>query len=169
MNQGVTNGVFQTVFFRLVCSEGGQDPRGQAAPKSLKTVVFSGILCPSDGDSLPGKRNRHRPKGVFGKGVGNSKNASEMRQKCVLFYWEKRNVPKCVRNASKLRQKCAEHLWGGTPFSVTFLTGHGEICHPHGDPHGDLQNSPQHADPHGLGTFSRETLQEIHVDRRVVG
>ena len=31
-------------------------------------------------------------------------------------YWEKRNVPKCVRNASKLRQKCAEHLWGRTPF-----------------------------------------------------
>ena len=36
-----------------------------------------------------------------------------MRQnasKWVLFYWEKRNVPKCVRNASNLRQKCAEHL-----------------------------------------------------------
>ena len=29
-----------------------------------------------------------------------------MRQKCakmVLFYWEKRNVPKCVRNMSKMR------------------------------------------------------------------
>ena len=40
------------------------------------------------------------------------RNASEMLQKCVLFYWEKRNVPKCVRNASKMRQKCVEHLWG---------------------------------------------------------
>ena len=38
---------------------------------------------------------RYRPKGVFGKGVGNSKNASEMRQKCV-------------RNASKMRQKCVK-------------------------------------------------------------
>ena len=50
-------------------------------------------------------------KSVFGKGVGNSKNASEMRQKCVrnaskwvLFYSDKRNVPKCVRNASKFER-----------------------------------------------------------------
>ena len=41
---------------------------------------------------------------------------------------------------------------------------------PHmGDPHGDLQTSPQHADPHGLGAFAKKTMQEIHVDRRVVG
>ena len=33
-----------------------------------------------------------------------------------------------------------------------------------GDPHGDPQTSPQHAEPHGLGAF-----QEIHVDLRVVG
>ena len=52
---------------------------------------------------------RYRPKGVLGKGVGNSGNASEMRQHCVknapnwvLFYWEKRNVT--LR--SKMRQKC---------------------------------------------------------------
>ena len=39
-----------------------------------------------------------------------------MRQNCVrnaskgvLFQWEKRNVPKCVRNASKLRQKCIKN------------------------------------------------------------
>ena len=32
------------------------------------------------------------------------------------------------------------------------------------DPHGDPQTSPQHADPRGLGA-----IQEIHVDRRVVG
>ena len=38
-----------------------------------------------------------------------------------------------------------------------------------GDPHGDLQSSPQHADPHALGAFSKETIQEVHVDRRVVG
>ena len=66
---------------------------------------------------------RYRSKGVLGKGVGNNKNASEMRQKCaknapkwVLFYLEKRNVPKCTKNASKKRQKCAEHLWGRTRF-----------------------------------------------------
>ena len=38
-----------------------------------------------------------------------------------------------------------------------------------GDPHGDPQTSPQHADPHGFGAFSKKTRQEIHVDRRVVG
>ena len=56
-------------------------------------------------------------KGVFGKGVGNSKNASKTRQKYVkwvLFYWEKRNVPKCVRNASiSISQTCLpwSDLW----------------------------------------------------------
>ena len=46
---------------------------------------------------------RYRPKGVFGKVVG---NASKMRQKCFkvgLVYLEKRNVPKCVKIASKIR------------------------------------------------------------------
>ena len=38
-----------------------------------------------------------------------------------------------------------------------------------GDPHGDPQTSPQHADPHGLGVFLKQTIQEIHVDRRVEG
>ena len=41
---------------------------------------------------------------------------------------------------------------------------------PHmGDPHGDPQTSPQHADLHGLGAFVKITMQEIHVDRRVEG
>ena len=41
---------------------------------------------------------------------------------------------------------------------------------PHmGDPHGDPQASPQHADPHGLCAFLKGAMQEIHVDRRVVG
>ena len=41
---------------------------------------------------------------------------------------------------------------------------------PHtGDPHGDPQTSPQHADPHGLGALLKTAIQEIHVDRRVVG
>ena len=66
---------------------------------------------------------RYRPKGVLGKDGGNNKNASEMRQTCVknapkwvLFYWEKRNVPKCVRNTSKMRRKCvknARNTFGG--------------------------------------------------------
>ena len=38
-----------------------------------------------------------------------------------------------------------------------------------GDPHGDPQTSPQHADSHGLGAFLKKTIQGIHVDRRVVG
>ena len=53
---------------------------------------------------------------------------ARMRQKCVknaskwvLFYWEKRNVPKCVRNASKLRQNAAKMR--GTPLGEnTFWT-----------------------------------------------
>ena len=68
---------------------------------------------------------RHRPKGVFGKGVGNSKNASEMRQTCVknaskwvLFHWEKGNVPKCVRNCVEIASKMR-----GTPLGEnTFWT-----------------------------------------------
>ena len=47
--------------------------------------------------------SRYRPKkGVLGKGVGNNKNASEMRQKCV------KNAPKSVlfnEERSKMRQK----------------------------------------------------------------
>ena len=35
-----------------------------------------------------------------------------------------------------------------------------------GDPHGDLQTTT--FDPHGLGAL-RKTIQEIYVDRRVVG
>ena len=38
-----------------------------------------------------------------------------------------------------------------------------------GDPHGDPQTSPQHADPDGLGAFFNRTIQEIHVDRRIMG
>ena len=56
---------------------------------------------------------RYRPKGVFGKGVGNSQNASEMRQKCVRNASKrvlgKEEHPKCVRNPSKLRQKCVKN------------------------------------------------------------
>ena len=57
---------------------------------------------------------------------------------------------------------------------MTFLAGHGEICPPPhmGHPHDDPQTSPQHADPHGLGAFfkkQKKPIQEIHVDRRVVG
>ena len=41
---------------------------------------------------------------------------------------------------------------------------------PHmGDPHGDPQTSPQHANPHGLLVWFSLKRQEIHVDRRVVG
>ena len=55
----------------------------------------------------------------MGKGVGNNKNASEMRQnapKWVLFYWEKRNVPKCIKHESKMRLKFvkdARNTFGG--------------------------------------------------------
>ena len=41
-----------------------------------------------------------------------------------------------------------------------------------GGPQGEPQTSPQHADPHGLGAFLnliKKAMQEIHVDRRIVG
>ena len=60
----------------------------------------------------------------------NSKNASEMRQKCVrnaskwgLLLLGKEERPKCVRLPSKLRQKYAEHLWGRTPFGRYRISG----------------------------------------------
>ena len=53
--------------------------------------------------------------------------------------------------------------------SVTLLAGHAKFAPHMGDPHGDPQTSPQHADPRGLGAFSKKSIQEIHVDRRVVG
>ena len=40
--------------------------------------------------------------------------------------------------------------------NLTFLAGHGEICPHMGDPHGDPQTSPQHADPHGLWCLLKE-------------
>ena len=71
---------------------------------SLQTIA----LPPPDNQSW--LRNSVSSKRCFRKGVGNSKNASEKSQKCgkntskwVLFYWERRNFPKCVRNASKMR------------------------------------------------------------------
>ena len=49
----------QTVFFRMNfvsmwCSEGGQDLQEQNEAKCLRTLVFSGILCPSEGAFLCG-------------------------------------------------------------------------------------------------------------------
>ena len=38
-----------------------------------------------------------------------------------------------------------------------------------GDPHGGPQTSPQHTVPSGLGALLKKTIQEIHVDRCVVG
>ena len=61
---------------------------------------------------------RYRPKGVVGKGVGNSRNASEMRQKCVkmglvlLGKEERSKMRQKSVNVSKMHQKCAEHLGG---------------------------------------------------------
>ena len=75
----------------------------------------SQILVYNLSESVSSKR-------CFGKGVGNSENASEMRQECAkngsCFIGEKRNVPKCVRNASKIAPKMR-----GTPLGEnTFWT-----------------------------------------------
>ena len=49
---------------------------------------------------------RYRSKGVFGKGVGNSKNVSEMRQKCVKNASKMALVLLGKEERSKMRQKC---------------------------------------------------------------
>ena len=38
-----------------------------------------------------------------------------------------------------------------------------------GDPDGDPQTNPQHADPHGSLVWFSFTRHQVHVDRRVVG
>ena len=44
-----------------------------------------------------------------------------------------------------------------------------EICTPYrGDPHGDLQTSPQHADPRGFLVWFSLKRNQVHVDRVVV-
>ena len=71
------------------------------------------------------ERGRYRPTGVLGKGVGNSQNASEMRQKCVknasewvLFYWGKRGTSKMCHKSVKIAPKMR-----GTPLGEnTFWT-----------------------------------------------
>ena len=56
--------------------------------------------------------SRYRPKDVFGKGVGKSQNASEMRQKCVKNASEMRQNGSCFigkRGTSKMRQNCIKN------------------------------------------------------------
>ena len=96
----------------------------------LHELMFSELIsqkCLAGGGSkmLQTYKTRHRPKGVFGKGVGNSKNASGMRQKCVkmclvLLGKESRSKTrqKCVKIVSKMRGTLlgentfgGEHLW----------------------------------------------------------
>ena len=56
------NGVFHTVWSRVVCSEGGQDPRGQKAPKCLKTVVFSAMFVSVKGIASVASRGQESEK-----------------------------------------------------------------------------------------------------------
>ena len=60
-------------------------------------------------DTHPAAKGRYRPKGVFGKGVGNSKNASEMRHKRFKMDLVLLGKEECVRNASKSSQKCVKN------------------------------------------------------------
>ena len=92
----------------------------------------AGLETRISGFLVNGAFPRFRPNGLFYLLIGIvqkvfSEKASaiaEMHQKCVrnaskwvLFYWERRNVPKCVGIASKLRQKCVKNAFGGgTPF-----------------------------------------------------
>ena len=55
------------MFFRVVCSEDGQDPQGQKAPNCFKTLVFWGILCASERSALGRKPKWGIRKTPFGK------------------------------------------------------------------------------------------------------
>ena len=56
-------------------------------------------------ESLREETGTYRPKGVLGKGVGNNKNASEMRQTCAkmgrVLLGKEEMSQKCVKNARK--------------------------------------------------------------------
>ena len=85
------------------------------------------------GHKLGARLSRYHPKGVFGKGVGNSKNASEMRQKSVksASKWVLvvgtrgtfQNAPKMRQNYVKNASKMRGTPWGGTPFGRYRLRG----------------------------------------------
>ena len=62
--------------------------------------------------------SRYRPKGALGNGVGNVRNASEMRQKCAKMGLVSLRKEECARNASKMRLKSvknARNTFGGEP------------------------------------------------------
>ena len=107
----------------------GDLTRKVGAKQHLTSESLKGCFCLLLGlhahlqkEIFPAKTgNRYRPKGVLGKGVGNNKNASEMRQKCVkmglaLLGNEERSKMRqtCVKPASEVRQECAEqNTFGG--------------------------------------------------------
>ena len=73
---------------------------------------------------LLGHNYRYRPRGVFGKGVGNSKNASEIRQKCVKHASKWVFILLGNEERSKMRQRCvkiaSKMLRGRAPFGRHF-------------------------------------------------
>ena len=78
-------------------------PSGVRSPPPLR-VTTKPIHHNCNGRALVGIKK----KGVFGKGVGNSQNASETRQKCVRNASKMRQNGSCFigkRGTSKMRQK----------------------------------------------------------------
>ena len=59
-------------------------------------------------------------------------------------------------------------LTKGNLVSVTFQQAMAKFAPRMGDPHGDPQTSPQHANPHGFLVWFSLKLQKVHVDRRAV-
>ena len=54
-----------------MCSEGGQDPQGQKAPKCFKTGAFSAKFCPSEGVSSVARQDEESEKHRLENTVGN--------------------------------------------------------------------------------------------------
>ena len=65
-NQGVTNRVFSTVLFKVVCSEGGQNPQEQKAPEYfLKHRCFHAFFVPLKGFTYVASRGEESENTVW--------------------------------------------------------------------------------------------------------
>ena len=89
---------------------------------------------------------------------------STLSPKIPVFgsHWIKsRKLPYYFSTASDIGTSCCFH-------SVTFLAGHGETCHPHG--WSTWRSADQPTTRWFTWTWGLfKTIQEVHVNRRVVG
>ena len=96
------------MFFRVVCSEGGQDPRGQKAQKCIKTLVFSGIRCASErGFPLSQAEVRHLKNTVWITPFGTLRPlvscAHRLQYLMLAFFMQELLVESCINSEMSQR------------------------------------------------------------------